>query len=381
MATISAEANDIVPPFVIKELTGPRRELRLTGRALPYRPLQFSGTQRVEVSYYAGNPVATSTVTGSEEGDTTIQGKWKDKYIRSAATVTTPTTTRGGPATVSGTRVDTVAALVNLVDDMRMAGQLLEVSWGHITRRGHITSFSHTWDNLNDCEWSLAFKWTSQGQRVTPPVVANGPTPVGSLQAMRSSLADLEDTINDAPDTNSISGMLNEINRALSRARSAMDEYTSTAVSFADNVLSPVETARNALGLLNGVINGCTEIIDTYSQFAAPEDVFINPFVEDGEAYIKYFENLAYITEVLVTAKDLRSEAALEKQLQLRVLEAEVQAVHFARAGETLRDVSRQFYNTPDQWRVLMVYNGFREPELAVGDLVLVPVLTSGVVG
>ena len=37
--------DQVVPPFVVKELTGKRRTVRLTGRALPYRPFTLEGEQ------------------------------------------------------------------------------------------------------------------------------------------------------------------------------------------------------------------------------------------------------------------------------------------------------------------------------------------------
>jgi hypothetical protein len=42
-----------------------------------------------------------------------------------------------------------------------------------------------------------------------------------------------------------------------------------------------------------------------------------------------------------------------------------------------LRDVSTQYYGTPDEWIRLMLYNGFNTSRLIAGDVVIVPRLNS----
>ena len=60
------------------------------------------------------------------------------------------------------------------------------------------------------------------------------------------------------------------------------------------------------------------------------------------------------------------------------VLESDLLGVYYARSGETLRDVSRAYYNAPDQWRELMLYNDLTTPELVAGQLVLIPRMSQG---
>jgi len=67
--------------FSIRELTGDKRTLDLRTRALPYRPLTFTGTMRAEFTAYPGNPVRTAQVLGASEEDTTVKGYWKDRFI------------------------------------------------------------------------------------------------------------------------------------------------------------------------------------------------------------------------------------------------------------------------------------------------------------
>ena len=63
--------------FSIMELSGDERWVTLIDRALPYRPLSLVTDQKVEVTWYPGNPHATASVLGAREAPTTIRGFWK----------------------------------------------------------------------------------------------------------------------------------------------------------------------------------------------------------------------------------------------------------------------------------------------------------------
>src|SRR5262245_24990140 len=73
--------------FTIEELSTEdvrkNRVVRLIGRALPYRPITFSGTMRHDITWYPGNPEATIQVLGAAEDPTTINGRWSDRWLGS----------------------------------------------------------------------------------------------------------------------------------------------------------------------------------------------------------------------------------------------------------------------------------------------------------
>jgi hypothetical protein len=80
-ATRSLAQVSEVPGFKIQELSGKQRTVWLTQRAKPYGPITWEGEQRVKVTFPAGNPHGFATVQGPTEGETTIEGFWKDKFL------------------------------------------------------------------------------------------------------------------------------------------------------------------------------------------------------------------------------------------------------------------------------------------------------------
>src|SRR5262245_12238919 len=150
---MALDAVEHVAPFTVQELSGDGRTLELTSRALPYRPFTLEGEHRVEVTWYPGNPVGTAQVLGAKETTTSINGWWKDRFLGDVD-VSAPAL-----ASVDGTPITSARQLAETVDDIRRKGQLLEVVWNHLARRGFITSFRQTWHTIKDLEWEIEFTW------------------------------------------------------------------------------------------------------------------------------------------------------------------------------------------------------------------------------
>lgn len=371
-----------VPKFILKELSGRRREIQLTARALPYAPFELSGSLKAEVTRYAGNPIASATVTGIEEDDTTISGEWKDKYIRGAvfddqsrAFVLAPA------AAVDGRAVDTVEELVNLFDNVRRSGQLLQVTWGHITRRGLLTNFKQTWKTTNDCAWSCTFEWVSQGEAApTSPVVAP-PRPGDGQREIRNTANLLDASINDRPSTPTYREWFASVNQAVGQGRAAINQYGDAITGYVGDAQAPLDLVRNCMALCGSVVSSAQQVIDLFDE-VAPEELFFGDF-RDGSIINNFavqIEQLAYRTESVFNARVLKRQAAIERRNLGATLESDLLGVYYAKKGETLRDVSRQYYGAPNQWRDLMIYNDLKTPELSSGQLVLIPRMATGTV-
>ncbi len=112
-----------VSSFTIRELTGTtQREIRLIGRALPYRPFSLTTQQRVELTWYPGNPEATSTILGASEGPTQLRGYWKSKFLGEAENTSAGSSK---PFTLNGAGVSLAKDAVYFMDLLVQAGQLL----------------------------------------------------------------------------------------------------------------------------------------------------------------------------------------------------------------------------------------------------------------
>lgn len=385
----------VVPKFIIKELSGRGREIQLTGRALPIGPYELSGNLKVEVTRYAGNPIGTGTVTGVEEEPSTISGEWKDKFIRGlvfddkAGTFASATA-----AAVDGRAIESVEQLVELFDNVRRSGQLLQVTWGRITRRGFLKSFKQTWKNTNDCGWSCTFEWVSQGEPPANSPVVDPPRPGNARQALRNTTDALADAMDDRPASvlDRYRAAFDTANRAVTQAGAILDQYEAAIGGYIGDATAPLDLVRNCMTLAGAVVGKAQEVIDLF-EFVAPEEFFLGDFIDgsvasDGTVTLppvadnfgQQLSHIYYSTEAVAQARILKREAAIEHRTLGAVLESDLLGVYYAVNGETMRDVSRRYYGTPHQWRQLMLYNDCTTPELTTGQLVLIPRMSSNTV-
>lgn len=371
--------DQVVPPFVVKELTGKRRTVRLTGRALPYRPFTLEGEQHVEITSYPGNPIATSTVLGAREGQTTINGYWKDKFIGGAVQVAQAR--QSAPASVNNEVVGSVEELVDLFDDIRMCGSLIEVQWGSRTRRGHLTKFTQTWHNVNDCEWSAEFHWISRGQPPTAPVVRDDNASRMSRR-LSQNWADLSRDVEDLP-TNPQGTWYDDVLSAVSTIGEYASQFESLVAQTYSTAMQPFDAVRGSVSVLTGVISRGTTILETLQE-VPPERLFFFVTNESGDLGIPTFTSALlgaeYAFRVRQSTQAAISEATIDRDTMLKLVENDVQQLYIAQKDEDLLVVSQKVYRTPDQWRQLMLFNELRTTQLTLGQVLLIPRLPLGAV-
>ncbi len=344
---------------MIRELGGDQRTILLTTRALPYRNFELTGTQRVELTWLPGSPEATATILGPTEEPTTINGEWKTKYLGEN---TAP------PFTVDGTAIRTASDACWLIDEVRRMGQLLEVSWLDIVRRGFLKKFRQTWRTAYDVAWEMEFDWISQGDSVGAAVFATPETVGNVFNVLKTQEQKLDDvgTPSAFPMRGSILGTLQGLQQNIENLINGIQD---TVQNLSDKVLSPVRAVRGIIASLKGIKDECTIMRDFLD--ARSSELSEKP-IQD-QTYSERLASALYREELTAWAQEMARQA-VEQQAQLEhTISTDVLGTYVAKAGEDLRDVSRLFYSTPFEWRRILVFNDFDSAELAAGQVVLVP--------
>ena len=145
--------------LIIKELGGEKRELVLTGSAMPFSPTAFGGGRtRVVKTMYPGNPVASGQVLGTDEEDDSFSGRWRDAIL---------TTT--GKVLFDNFPIVTAEDLASAVDSIRTSAQMLRVTWAKIERFGVMTYFKPEWERREILNWTMSFDWLSRWEKADSP--------------------------------------------------------------------------------------------------------------------------------------------------------------------------------------------------------------------
>lgn len=387
---MSTVGSDLTSSFTIKELTGDKRTLILRGRGLPYRPFELSGSQRKSVDWYPGSPIGTLQVFGAREEPTTISGAWKDKFLGGeAGTSASAELSSEGPGlsdaeaaelgvaagesiSISNQVFVTVRDLVAVVDDMRRKGQEVEVTWLNQVRRGIIDKFVAKWMTGSDVDWEWTFEWTSQGESLSEIAMKSDASDLGDLPNKVQVKVDelTEDSAELVPQAGDrFADVSVDLQEAGAKLQELTDQLTDMVVQAASTISEPGESVRRAIGIMNG-LKLEAELLRDIAQDTA--DGIALDRTEATSFGVVLAQRMSIKTQARA-ATSLVHMAAREEARLLGVLNADVVRVFQARDDQDLRDVSQTFFDTPDQWRALMLFNRMSSSRLVAGQIVFVP--------
>jgi len=359
--------------LIIQETTGEsRNKLVFIGRALPYQPITFEGIMRAETTWYPGNPQATVQFLGPQEGSTTINGMWKDRFVRTSlpGLLPIPVLNPPGKVELNGTPLEDVASIVLAVDQFRRRGQVIELRWDEITRRGFISKFRHTWIRREDVEWEMEFTWVAQEER-------RSGISFGMDLGLLDLISELVNAVNDLIDAVAatfaqIRSIVNAINNAIDTivaVVAALSDLVQEAVSL---VLAPLEIARQIVAGYETIKDQCGEIADAITSVPARAQRIVADIKGVSQADAVQAE--AYVNLVLARTRDLIVLAAQRQQeLQSKFERQPAQPVVQAREGQDVRQLSRAAYKTSDEWKRITAYNRIKGSKLRAGQRLVIP--------
>lgn len=375
--TFQFPASDTLPfpgnddgAFIIRELTGDKRTISLTEHALPRRPLSIGGKHRVETTWYAGSPVATQQACGAEEEPLVCSGFWKTLFLER------------GEVEASGAGVGdvyTAQGMAELIDDVRVKGQTVEVTWNHLIRVGTISRFTQQWHTPDDVEWELTFDWQSKGQsaRIASTRSSSAALPDIS-QEISGKMVDLDeatdpDVINTEIGVAMEPDLLERIDLAIGRAEDAVVELSRTVTTLGDGITAPIDSAQRAASLLAlvefeaGLVAEDMRVrVDRALQFVQrPTDLALIP---PGRAIAASVA----VTAATRRSRDLRHAAARRRMAVQREQLAQIEVAYRCASYEDLRSISTKFYGTPDDWQVIARDNGLIGSAVEAGQVVIV---------
>lgn len=372
--------------FTITELTGEQRALRLTDRALPYRPFTLKGDQRHENEWYPGSPEATLQIFGAKEDQTTINGKWKDRFIRPPQALLPSELIQAGfksplqpaagqqgsiAAQLNGEAVLSVEDLVDLVDDMRAKGQIVEVRWMSRVRQGIIASFEQSWHTKQDVEWKIVFTWMNRGSPLED-------VPVFTRQLDQSdAITEIDDLLGQVTGDNAsldldlagseAASALDSVNRALSDVQQAVAGLEENVIAHVQLLTTPIDLAQRAVSLYQFIQESANNVLLAISNvleaFSLNTEVSFGARLAARETFGAQRKAMAEIIGI----------AAIREAQTAKELKPELLNVFIARDAQDLRDVAMQFYGDPEDWKSLMRFNGLDQSKLTRGSLIFVP--------
>lgn len=369
---MSEEVLSSASALVIRELDGERAEIRLVGRALPIGSLPWGVKQRTSIVWHQGAPRASAQVLGPEFKNTTIKGKWSDKYLQTTQGYVVGTSSgTAAPATKNGQAIPNVMALCKEMERICTSGQILEVTWDQLARRGILTEFDPEIRRRQDVEWSMTFEWVGPAVDATPPIYVQETGVSDVLNQARAMQRNLDDLTELSPFALAAE-FLAAVFAAMRRLESLEERLSDTVAQLADFALAPVDAARRVLSVLRTMNGRLGSTLDLVGNTAIARLTFSPEELTPGQRLAA----AAWQRDVLEVVREQRDRNTQWCDgVASRIIPNSAQ-VYIAREGDDLRDVARLYYGgSGDDWRALLMFNSLTTSELYAGQRILVPAL------
>lgn len=369
---------------------GTNYSLTLTGRALPYRPMSWEGTQQIEVVWYPGFPNATAQPLGPHESTSTFKGFWKDRFLGIVVA-------QQVPVQWNGQNVGLTADAIDYADSLRRLGTQLRVTWtpaggegglGAVQRIGYLTRFSQTWHTPHDCEWEMEFTWTG---RDDAPIRSETPTPV-NYQTAANELATRTNALGAATSAvtrglssaaASVAGFNQQVGDVIEQNLGQVANATQALVSLSANVAQTIQLPANTLSQAGGIFGGLgrsyTQIARSFESSTSDSIASIKalgalPAQLSGQT--EQTREFAAALQFHETASGYRNLAQTSQEWvdQTAALQTpQPDFIYVASEGDDLRRVATAYYGDPSAWVFLAEYNGLVSSLLVAGQQVKVP--------
>lgn len=377
---------DAIPSteLLIEEVDPNGRRYLLRGRAMPYRGASWGGEQHTARHFYPGNPVGTLQVLGPRETTTTLQGKWKDRFIKESIRV--DYNGDGYGAVLELARLDdpeTAEQAIQLFHRIRRRGKRLKVSWGAEVRFGILKEFTASYDRFQDADWTMEFEWYAKDDDVAlraalpPPLPSTG---FDLFKAIAKALAVVQAAVDLSRSFQAtLVNFIQELGNTVNAFVDAFGEILSLATlpgrllgalkSAAQSVLDNIESIRSRFTRRKLASLGAptSNQVTTGSQDAAsPTSVRRSGATRKADAFRKVadLDRAAvalrdYVGEVVAYAEN-RYEPPASRQVT-------------ARAGETAFQIAAREYGSPDFANYLLVSNNLVNARIPAGTVIKVP--------
>ena len=343
----------------------------LLGNSMPTQPFTFGGEQKLVKDYYPGNSEPTVQVLGPRESNITIKGTLKaNRFAIRNEPSTDPEVSEAQSGATEQFR-QFAKEKQELIEAMRIRGNLVRITMGDFQRFGFIEQTQFDMKTLAQIDYSVQFSIIGFNPPSDCKILSRTKTvPFDINKQVVSAVDDFERNRDIIPDT--ISRSLGE---QLSDAISQVAEAVNLVTGFVDAVLTEVDSIQNAVARAEGLIKNAQASISNFQRRVGafdPEGGF-DKF--SGNGVSGAYTNGQYISGALSGAFDLSSLIASLKTALQDFIDNEPLARHTIQTGDTLQNLSIQYYNNAEQWEEIYDHNRLLTRDLStlIGEIIEIP--------
>lgn len=323
-------------------------------RSLHRKPWTIGTTVRNKRTDYPGGDEPTHQIFGPNSKPQQLEGVWDDRF--------------NGAGYARATR--------KAFDDMVRRANLVRLEFSGLAFVGLITDADYPYDYDGKIGYRFTFD-PQKNEEAEPLRPASNATQALSAQALTDSLSQDMDRLREVRDgapTGALAGTTaSDVGSLLDDVEAAFAQLDAALTERVVQPIGEVKIDILRIGQLFGSMrNSVQTVLDSLAELRSDVDLAYQT-AADVLAFEEWIRQLGQQLRILsLHATDAGDEVAKRAQ-------ADVRCLYRPFAGEHLYSISRRFYGSTAQWRMLAQRNGLVSPTMTGDELLVIP--AAGTVG
>lgn len=362
--------NDFPSGFEILEYSEGRpllnEKVTLLADAMPIQPFSFGGQQKIIKDYYAGNSEPSIQVLGPRENDITIKGRLKAKRFKD----TSSRFAANAEDTVGDSFREYPTEMQQLIEAMRIRGNLVRITMGEFQRWGFIEECNFNLKTVADIEYEIKFSIIGFNPPSNYLIVGKTRTiPFDINKNLLSEALTFQQTYSVVPESMPQS-LAEQFNEAIGEVAAAVSLVT----GFVDGVLNEVDSLKASLSRAKGLILNAKTSLAVFKRRVGA----FNPTgsVSTTGGISGAYTNASFIKNSISASFGIMAILASLQAALAKIAETEPLGRHRVASGDTLQKIAIKFYNDASQWKEIYDHNKLQSTELTVGAVLEIPRIT-----
>jgi len=361
---MALQRDDFKNGFQIVELINGREQrneaIQLIGSTMPHVPFTFGGSQKIVKDYYPGNSEPSVQVLGSRESDISITGRMYAKKLPISL----------GDADIEQVR-EFPQDLQQLIEAMRIRGNLVRLYFGEFNRFGFIESTEFKMRTVTDIDYKINFVI----------IGFNPPRDCRVINASRQLPIDINKELITAVNNFTGAPVPDDLDRSLATQIAELTSDVATAVNlvtdFVDTVLDEVDAVRESIaraqGLIQNARNNITRLTNRIGSFSSTGGIVFSATA--GVGVSSGYINASFMQQTLTNAFSLTAFLASLNEQIARIALTEPLARHRVQQGDTLQNLAVRFYKNVESWTEILEHNNLASTDLELirGQIIEIP--------
>lgn len=331
-------------------------KVQLVGRFMPHIPLEYGGSQRLAKEYYPGNSEPTVHILGSQESDTVFKGRFKTGKFKSE----------------NESLRDAAVEYQELIDGMRLRGNLVRAELGLWMRFGFIEDVKFRMNRLQDIEYEIKFYVVG----FNPPTLDKNTRADGNVIIPNKQLitlaAEALASSSDIPESmptdlaDKINGFVNDV-----------AEKVNLVTNFVSAVTSDIEAVTKAANRALGLVKNARAFISSTKRNVAAIGTSLETlggsFSTEAQKTANTLKNVNHLHTVQRNFSSLAAQLAAIQASFAIYARSVPQFRHLVRNGDTLQKLAMKYYKNAESWKRIYDHNKLTTTDLVIGSVLEIP--------